>query len=118
MSRRSRRKGRRPSKHTDPFYLSKHWRELRLFRLQMDDYKCAHCRTECRPGNKAAAVAHVDHVISRKERSDLEYELSNLVTLCASCHSKKTRADEQPRPAIGADGFPLEAVGVRRGRGG
>ncbi len=34
---------------------------------------------------------HADHVISIEERPDLRLVLSNLQTLCNSCHARKTR---------------------------
>jgi 5-methylcytosine-specific restriction endonuclease McrA len=50
---------------------------------------------------------NVDHVIDRKKRPDLAYDMTNLECLCASCHSRKTIHEtmSKGKPLIGPDGF-------------
>jgi hypothetical protein len=58
------------------------WRRIREQVVIRDRYKCADCGNFC----TAPRDAHVDHVDGNAHNNDL----SNLVTRCASCHSKKT----------------------------
>lgn len=93
------------------FYQSIEWYKARARVLARDRYQCKSCNVSVREkGN-----AHIDHVLSRKARPDLELDLDNLVTLCRSCHSRKTRALDTstgsrkvtaPRPPIDINGFP------------
>lgn len=64
------------------FYQSKRWRELRALKLAKNR-TCEHC---------GAAATHVDHMLAREKRPDLELAMSNLQSLCHSCHSRKTAA--------------------------
>jgi len=43
--------------------------------------------------NRGEQHLHCDHRLTVEERPDLRLSLGNLQTLCASCHSKKTRAE-------------------------
>ena len=62
----------------------KPWRQLRESVILRDMFTCQKCgKIVTRKGE-----AHVDHIIS-KERGGGD-ELSNLQTLCCSCHSIKT----------------------------
>jgi 5-methylcytosine-specific restriction endonuclease McrA len=54
---------------------------------------------------------HVDHILPRKTHPQLSYALSNLQTLCASCHTRKATSlargpNYKERPKTGLDGFP------------
>lgn len=43
---------------------------------------------------KETVVANeVDHIISRRKRPDLVFDLDNLQPLCKACHSTKTRKE-------------------------
>jgi 5-methylcytosine-specific restriction endonuclease McrA len=53
--------------------------------LRRDDWQCAQCGSRHR--------LEVDHIEATRHRPDLAFSLPNLQTLCASCHTKKTRAD-------------------------
>ena len=55
--------------------------------MKRDKYTCQRC------GINDKEVLVVDHIIPRIIRSDLVKELSNLVTLCANCHMRKTKID-------------------------
>lgn len=90
-------------KRGDPYYLTPEWKDIRRRRLLIDGYVCQHCGVKCLGKKKNLPRPHVDHVIPRsKGGSDT---LDNTQTLCVTCHNKKTRAEEQDRPAIGADGY-------------
>lgn len=70
-------------------YCSRDWRAKRLEVLARDDYQCQACgRIVDRPKQ-----AHVDHIVPRA--SGGTDELSNLRTLCASCHSSRTARDQR-----------------------
>jgi 5-methylcytosine-specific restriction protein A len=60
------------------------WRRLRLMHLRAHPL----CVT---PGCNHAA-AHVDHIVSIDEAPERRLDPTNLQSLCASCHSKKTCA--------------------------
>lgn len=57
--------------------------------LKRDNYTCQRC------GISDPDVLEVDHIIPKSIRRDLLKELSNLVTLCANCHMKKTKNEKR-----------------------
>lgn len=61
------------------------WRALRLQALRRDGYQCLQCGTRYR--------LEVDHIKAVRHAPELGFELSNLQTLCISCHSRKTRLE-------------------------
>jgi len=61
------------------------WKALRMQALDRDDWKCVECGERRR--------LEVDHIEPVRDRPDLAYVLSNLQTLCGSCHSRKTRIE-------------------------
>lgn len=78
-------------KKADPFYLSSRWKAARLSALQRDCYWCQRCQK--RPAN----IVH--HLVPRTVNPDLELELSNLQSVCSTCH-------EQVHPEKGASKNP------------
>jgi 5-methylcytosine-specific restriction protein A len=92
------------------FYSTTAWFKARARAIQRDHYTCQLCGSSV----KGKGMAHVDHMVTRKARPDLELDLSNLVTYCVSCHSKKTRAFDsingsgvfKPRAAVDVSGYP------------
>src|SRR6185312_4677705 len=70
------------------FYCSSAWLYVRKQALVRDLYQCQ--EPQCGASVAGKREANVDHILSRQERPDLELELSNLRTLCQSCHSRKT----------------------------
>lgn len=98
----------RSSKQGDPFYKSPAWESLREQALKRDGYRCQHCMAKCLGKKHNKPSPHVDHIISRRVNPRLALSLSNLQTLCHSCHSKRTKADQLDRPEIGLDGFLVE----------
>jgi 5-methylcytosine-specific restriction enzyme A len=86
------------------FYNSDHWRKAREVQLLHEPL----CRSCWALGQTTPAVV-VDHIQSRADRPDLEFERSNLQSLCKRCHDRKTYAengsfglqaklDEMPEP--------------------
>lgn len=63
----------------------KRWPALRLAAKRRDRWKCVSCG--------AAGPLEVDHVKPVRNNPELSFELSNLQTLCKSCHARKTRED-------------------------
>lgn len=61
------------------------WRRLREAVLLRDKYTCQYC------GRASAEGMEVDHILNRA--SGGTDELSNLQTLCKSCHQLKTRRE-------------------------
>ncbi|WP_425283400.1 HNH endonuclease [Methyloceanibacter marginalis] len=59
---------------------TKRWKALRLQALRRDRWRCP-----C-----GAPAREVDHVLPVRTHPELSYELSNLRSLCSSCHSRKT----------------------------
>lgn len=73
----------------EPFYASPAWRKLRLIHLKANPL-CAACEaigilTDCTKYRKGA----IDHVISIRNGGAMLHP-ANLMTLCASCHSRKS----------------------------
>lgn len=58
------------------------WRRIRDQVIKRDKFLCADCGIFC----TGSREAHVDHIDGDAWNNDL----SNLITRCASCHSKKT----------------------------
>tara|TARA_B100000614_G_scaffold235507_1_gene232309 strand:+ start:281 stop:541 length:261 start_codon:yes stop_codon:yes gene_type:complete len=50
-----------------------------------DGWACVQCGSRHR--------LEVDHVRPVRDRPDLAFELTNLQTVCASCHTRKTRLE-------------------------
>jgi len=77
---------------------SRRWREIRDAVLLRDQLTCKHCG---KYGNE------VDHVNNDSHNNSL----SNLQTLCRSCHSVKTAQEQagkvsKPKKWVGPDGAP------------
>ena len=67
------------------FYRRATWRKFRLAFLWQNPL-CVVCFEK----GQLVPAEHVDHVIPRKVRPDLELDPENCQALCASCHSRKT----------------------------
>ena len=90
----------------DLFYQSPAWRALRRQALKRDRYRCVLCRASLR----APGSSRVDHIESRRRRPELELELSNLRSLCASCDNRQSqekleRRDKPRFERVDADGM-------------
>ena len=77
---------------TDPFYLKRQWKKLRVYILKKDRYECQECKKRGRY-SRAIIVHHVKH---RDEYPELEMEeyyiddrgikQRNLISVCKDCH--------------------------------
>ena len=83
---------------------------MRRIILKRDNYTCQLCQVKCLGKKRNKPSPHIDHIIPRRKRRDLEMEPSNLRVLCNHCHSRITKLDQiaEGRPAIGLDGYPIE----------
>lgn len=107
-------------KETDPFYGTDAWKRARGRALERDGGFCVKCRKAGRRitlenGMRVPVPAEmVHHIKNIHERPDLRLTLSNLISLCNSCH-----AEEHPekRAAAGAavrrQAHAPELAGVR-----
>jgi len=64
---------------------TRRWQALRLEALRRDGWQCVQCGARTR-----LEVDHIEPVRTHPERA---FDLSNLQTLCASCHTRKTRIE-------------------------
>ncbi|MET4254057.1 HNH endonuclease [Bradyrhizobium sp. LA6.7] len=64
---------------------SPRWKFVRLAAKRRDGFKCVQC-----PSN---VLLEVDHIKPVRTNPELAFELSNLQTLCKSCHSAKTKIE-------------------------
>ena len=69
------------------FYHSKAWRRLRLVQLAISPF-CEFCLERF----LAVPATVVDHRVELLQAWDLRLDLSNLRSLCASCHSRRHRS--------------------------
>lgn len=67
------------------FYNSGLWEEVRSKALERDNNECQKCKAKGLYG-QAQCVHHKEHV---KKRPDLALTLSNLISLCNSCHDEE-----------------------------
>lgn len=75
----------RYKKHGASVYKSKRWKALRLEAKRRDNFQCVKCGAKSR--------LEVDHIRPIRDYSEGAYQLSNLQTLCAKCHTQKTRVE-------------------------
>lgn len=64
---------------------STRWKAVRLQAKRRDGFKCLECGSRC-----GLEVDHIDPVRTHPEKA---FDLSNLQTLCGSCHARKTRLE-------------------------
>lgn len=69
---------------------TRRWKALRLVALRRDDFKCVQCGARHR--------LEVDHIKPVRTHPELGFEITNLQTLCASCHTRKTRIEVGHKP--------------------
>jgi 5-methylcytosine-specific restriction enzyme A len=73
-------------------FRDKRWPVLRLAAKRRDGWCCVQCKSKCR--------LEVYHVKSVRTNPELAFELTNLQTLCTSCHTKKTRIETGVAPIL------------------
>jgi 5-methylcytosine-specific restriction endonuclease McrA len=71
-------------------YCSPQHKAWRLAVLERDNWQCRSCLRVCAKRREA----HADHIIAVVARPDLRYDVANGQCLCASCHSRKTVAEQ------------------------
>lgn len=79
-------RGLRPAKER-AHYISADWIARRQRILVRDAFICRSCGVVCHGKD-----AHVDHIVPLEDGGD--DHSSNLQTLCASCHGRKTRGEQ------------------------
>ena len=72
-------------RHSAKVIKSKRWPALRYRAKRRDGFQCVQCGAHGR--------LEVDHIKPVRTHPELAFELSNLQSLCRSCHSKKTRVE-------------------------
>ena len=80
--------GQRPYQRpaSDGFYGTYTWKQFRASVLRKRGNICAMCGCW-------TDAPHLDHIIPRAQRPDLELDESNVRVLCSSCHSRRTLGD-------------------------
>lgn len=80
------------------FYNSSHWLSKRADALERDNNECQKCKAR---GlfSPADCVHHKEHV---RKRPDLALTLSNLISLCNSCHDEEhpEKFNNKPKPQL------------------
>jgi 5-methylcytosine-specific restriction protein A len=71
------------------FLDSQRWRKLRRLKLSIDPL----CQ-DCKGDGRLTEAKQVHHIESRFERPDLAYDIENLMSLCESCHGRRTARGE------------------------
>lgn len=79
-------------KDHNSFYASRKWRELREYKFSLNPL-CEKCLEK---GLRVVAE-EVDHIKPIYEDESLALEITNLQSLCKSCHSSKTAKDKSQR---------------------
>ncbi|EKZ9011104.1 MULTISPECIES: HNH endonuclease signature motif containing protein [Vibrio harveyi group] len=67
------------------FYKSRKWKELREYKLKKDPL----CE-ECKANGFVRAGHDIDHIVEIKDDFSRRLDITNLRTLCRSCHVTKT----------------------------
>jgi 5-methylcytosine-specific restriction enzyme A len=82
------------------FYNSTAWKKLRSAYRRENPF-CEICANE----GRETLAQQVDHRVPLREAPDRALEWSNLRSLCMSCHSRRTRMDEQHPPGTPGGGL-------------
>ena len=72
------------------FYRTRQWVHLRQQALERDHYVCQYCRLS----NVVTPAKTVDHIVPVEADQGLATKLDNLAVVCPSCHTKKTRWEQ------------------------
>jgi len=73
------------------FYQSNQWKSLRNYKIYLNPFCERHTGL-----NEYVNATEVHHIISIQERPDLALDLTNLKSLCKSCHSEITNQEKIP----------------------
>lgn len=74
----------RPEAYKEEYQTSDYWRRLRKARFEKDGYRCIKC---------GSAMYLCAHHTTYDNMGDFDKELDDLITLCATCHTKIHEAD-------------------------
>ena len=77
-------------RHDNKVYGNTAWRRLRRIQLNREPL----CRT-CLSKGIVNQASQVDHIIPVEKQPELRLSLSNLQSLCETCHTKKTREENK-----------------------
>lgn len=72
-------------RHSAAVIRSPRWKSLRYQAKRRDRWTCVQCGSKQR--------LEVDHIKPVRTHAELAFDLSNLQTLCGSCHARKTRIE-------------------------
>lgn len=75
----------RYERHGAWVYRDKRWPAMRLMAKRRDGFACVQCGSKQR--------LEVDHIKPVRDAPDLAFVLTNLQTLCGTCHGRKTRME-------------------------
>lgn len=80
------------------FYNSSYWLSKRAEALERDNNECQKCKAKGLY-SEANCVHHKEHV---RKRPDLALTLSNLISLCNSCHDEEhpEKLRNKPKPQL------------------
>ncbi|MBQ2262732.1 MAG: HNH endonuclease [Loktanella sp.] len=76
--------------HNHKWYHQKRWTTIRLIQLSKQPL-CQRCLSY----DEVKPALHVDHVMPHAGDAKLFFNTSNLQSLCHSCHSFKTKAEQR-----------------------
>jgi 5-methylcytosine-specific restriction endonuclease McrA len=71
-------------------YRSPRWPALRLQAKRRDGFRCAECG--------ASGRLEIHHLIPVRQAPDLAFDLGNLLSLCPTCHQRRTMAERGHDP--------------------
>lgn len=77
-------------RHSKRITATRRWRALRLEIIDRDNGRCVQCG--------AVDRLEVDHIVAVRDDFKRAYDPTNLQTLCASCHTRKTRIECGHKP--------------------
>ena len=86
-----------PTLKEQGFYVKKTWRKLRRLALIRDGYLCQ----DCLAAGKITQATEVHHVVPITDAPELALELSNLRSLCWSCHEATKHRPGRPEVPSG-----------------
>jgi 5-methylcytosine-specific restriction protein A len=82
----------RDQKHKQ-YYNSVEWKKARELALMRDNFLCVKCRLN----GKLKQADVVDHITELQDDFSLRSTLTNLQSLCHSCHNRKTEEERKKR---------------------
>ena len=86
------------------------WYQMRVTIFARDNYLCQLCGCICIEGHPLKKPV-CDHIVPHRGDVELYYDMDNLQTLCASCHSRDKQreeaADLHKKPKFDKSGWPI-----------